>query len=168
MDKGIGRFPKHHHNPFLTDLIIPFSRKSVGISKDQLVVSEEGEISDSMARMVLSKNVDCEPFTKLFSEFMPWPLTPRALYVFHYMISCMEMNSTLIRLNPSEAINENLHKLEYKNPTPIYNALDELIEKEFIAKSLKSNYYWINPKYVYNGNRMNVKKVMENSQNVEK
>ena len=76
-------------------------------------------------------------------------LSKSAQKVFSYMLSRVKYDD-ILRFD----IEECLKKTEYRSRPPIYSAIGELLQKEFIAKTKNQFVYWINPKLFYKGDRL--------------
>jgi len=146
-------FKKFSENPFLKDLRIPVVTKSnVFIKKDEAIVNlADGEMKNDVLLTGKRKYVDGEHFVKIFVNEMKalFELSKSAQKVFSYMLSRVKYDD-ILRFD----IEECLKTTEYKSRPPIYSAIGELLQKEFIAKTKNQFVYWINPKLFYKGDRL--------------
>ena len=144
---------EYKENPFLRKLNVPLIPKAnMYIKKDEAVVNlEDGELKNDVLLAGKRKYVDGEDFVKIFVKEMQaiFDLNKNSQKVFTYMLSKIQYDDRLI-FN----IEECLEKTDYKSKGPIFKALAELLQKEFIAKTQNQFVYWINPKLFYKGDRL--------------
>ena len=105
---------------------------------------------------LLHKNVEAETQqnTKIYRnhsnnvEILCNQLSPSALRIFVYITLKLGNNSDVIRMTHKEL----LSTLSFKSQTTITKALTELKDSRIIASKARS-VYWINPLFIFNGNR---------------
>jgi hypothetical protein len=96
--------------------------------------------------------VDSEKYVKLFTDKIAlWlELTKNAQRVLCYIISEMRNGSDKVFFDE-----EKLKKVTgYKSSVPIYSGLAELMEHQIIARTHYPSVYFINPYYMFNGDRI--------------
>ena len=94
--------------------------------------------------------IDDKKFTKVFDEglYNISNLTVPEIKVFTYIQKHLLPNKDYLFIHGDECA----EWCGYKTTPQIYKGLVGLIEKEIIARG-KNNLFWINPNYIYNGNR---------------
>ena len=136
-------------NPFSHRVNAKLGRASVRLGPRASVVTEDGEITDMQARMVVTKVVDKTPFFKVFDDNLPLHLSATAFQLFFCMASRLEFGQTSVQFSWQEAsrLMPSLSRSAY------YRALKELIRDECIAKAGKPSSYYLNQAIVYRGGR---------------
>lgn len=151
--------PRYRSNPFSEEFIMyklneGSHRKGMRYARqDGMVVSPEGEVLQR-GELVLGKqyHVDRDQFIKIYTKtFMLFHgLTKKAAQLFANICERLEKNSDIIYIVPAQIYRE----MEISEPT-FYRALNELVNAKIIARSTDSSViYYINPTYVFNGDRM--------------
>lgn len=167
-------YPIYRKNPWLDQLSATSSTRNKIItsdSKDKYMVLRDkidGNIEDMLPTgFYYKKKVESNQFVKVYTtgiaEIMG--LSKAGAKVFHYLFDTL-----------SEAVNKNTLmvqlKYEYmqederyfsKSGKPIskstyYNGIKDLMAKQFIAQSDTPSLYFINPLYMFNGDRLVVVK----------
>jgi len=157
--KPLKKYERHDENPYLFDMeeSVQIRRKRemmypVNSEVVHYVVNQNtGEIDGYSAFMRISE-VDEQQFVKIFTRELRalWDLSKVAGRVFTYIMQCMRMNQDTIYFDVEEC----MEYTGYKSRRSIINGMSELIEHGIIARSTKSNIYFINPAVVFNGNRV--------------
>lgn len=155
--KSIRNFAEFSENPFLINLNIPVVPKAnMYVKKDEAIINlSDGELKNDVLLAGKRKYVDTEHFVKIFVNEIQaiFDLSKVAQKVFGYMLSRIKYND-LLHFDIENCITET----GYKSKPPIFSAIRELLEKEFIAKTKNQFVYWINPKLFYKGDRLVVLK----------
>jgi predicted transcriptional regulator len=153
---------RYHHNPFRTNMVLNFTSKQVKISAigkdDNIIVNQKtGEISGT--HVITYKKVDNEEFIKIFSKniALTFDLKSAGIKAFNVLIWTMQqkgINRDLISLD-SFALGDFLKENELKLSIATFvRGLNELVKAKIIAKSRKKGDYYINPNFIFNGNRI--------------
>lgn len=148
---SIKDLPRHEINPFLMNLRInkkPKYKKIQDVekvSKDKIVVLAEELFRDK------------EPFVRIFQSghlVNPAELSPNSCKILLYIMwNKLQFNIDHIILNPKEISNE----LGMNNMNTIYDCILELVRCGSIAGHIERNIYWVNPQFIYFGNRGTIK-----------
>lgn len=163
--KGIDNYaelPGFKDNPFLCLLgsVMKIGWKTKGaennIASVNYIDSDTGEVVRASVNKVFRRKeyVDPSTFSKIFSAQLKemFSLSHTALKVYGYIIH--EMESTNGKDTVSFRINDCLTFCEWKSRSIMYIGLTELIVKGFICKTDMPWQFFINPIYVFNGNRL--------------
>jgi hypothetical protein len=146
---------KYKINPFIADGVfqIDKGKKTIiaGTTKQVLVDSETGSV-EGITLLHKYKEIDKEVFVKLFvGEIQSlFELSKTGLKVFGYILQTLRINEGTIYLN----ILEVMKYCGYKSKIQCYRGLGELLSNKIIAMSDQPNLWFINPKIVFNGDRI--------------
>jgi hypothetical protein len=138
-------------NPFAKELVVPTRTKKYSNTsgeKMMLVSQDTGEIRP--AGFWTAKKVDEEQFVKLFARGVKAfaDLTNAGVKVFELLYMEMQKNINQDKIYLSFEESMGLSERSY------YRGLNELIEKNFIASTVKVGWYFVNPQYLWNGDRL--------------
>ena len=145
---------KYETTPFAAD--IKKGTKSVQASKiGEIYHTVTGEMIADKVSLVVSKSIDRSEFIKLFTSSIALFMSIEAseIKVFLYLLQGLEMNTGKSTFD----INQCATETDYEKPT-IYAALGGLCQKQFIARTNKSCFYWVNPDIAFNGARLSLVK----------
>lgn len=154
---------RHKTNPFLNEMVINKKSKQVKISNlgkdDNIIVNQStGEITGT--HVVTYKQVDEAEFVKIFSGnvALTFDLKAAGIKALNVLIWIMQKNAIekdLIALD-SFSLSEFLETHDTKKLSlPTFNrGLRELTDAKIIAKSFRKGFYFINPNFAFNGNRI--------------
>lgn len=157
-------FERFKDNPFLKDMLVPIRGQQVKISKlgadnNVLVNQATGEVHGT--HLTTYKRVDSEQFIKLF--------TANIALTFDLSAAGIKTLSVLMWVVQHHAISKDLVVLDHmmlddflsdqKKPLKLSIAtfkrgLNELEKSQIIAKSMRKSFYYINPNFVFNGDRI--------------
>lgn len=154
-----GAFEKYENNPFIENAIHTinsntstkkqFMRGDRGIQSQ--VVNQEGELvgQSIFVRMV---ELDEDKFAKIYLAELGilWDMKKPALKLFSYVMTVLIPNRDDFFLSPSKAMDYT----GYKTKTALNNAISQLLELGVMARSVEDNWFYINPLFVFNGNRV--------------
>lgn len=160
---AVKKFPRYPHNPFMNGLQIQTRKKTVEIkgkgNSYGLVNYDTGEPIGQIFAKFESEEVDRERFVKIFSDGIGELLGLNATGLRIFRIIYSEM---------LETPNEDKIILYYHNLMSRYNlkiaeatfhrGVNNLIEHGFIACSDVPSVYFVNPKYIFNGDRLQLAK----------
>lgn len=142
-------------SPFLPSVDVKTKRVTNKRGDMTLINKSTGEIQTEIAGFWEAKTVDSTQFVKLYVKGVKalTELTNSGTKVFE----------VLYRLMQDKAIEKDKIYLSFnivdQDLTPIseatfYRGLKELINKDFIASCDEVCWYWINPDFIFNGDRM--------------
>ena len=100
----------------------------------------------------VEKSVDDEQFAKVYLKEMHhlYGLKRTGLQTLHYLLSKLEPNRDLVYIHYPE-----MRKFcGWTNKRTCYIGLKELFAQKFIAPSMAPGFWFINPKIIFNGNRL--------------
>jgi hypothetical protein len=149
--RGVALYDK---NPFMVDVSTKTRRVTNKRGDMMLVNSGTGEIQSNIAGFWESEEVDSTKFVKLFVQGVKAlkELTGAGTKVFE-----------VLYLRVQEAIGKDQIYMAFSSVdqalTPMSHStykrgLSELIEKGFIAATPSQGLYWLNPSFVWNGDRL--------------
>lgn len=154
---------RHSTNPFVKDLVINKKAKQVKVStlnKDRniLINQETGEIRGT--HVVTYKQVDDAEFVKLFAANigLTFDLNAAGIKAFTVLIHVVQYSAIerdLVLLD-SYTLEEFLKTNPDKklSTATFHRGLNDLEKAQIIAKATRKGYYYINPNFVFNGNRI--------------
>lgn len=164
---------RHKTNPFVEELNIKVRHKNVRVSKlgkkeqVDLINKETGEHHGTY--IGTTKKVDEEQFLKLFTANIGMTFDLKAAGIKAFNVLCWVMQNTAIERDKvfidkyvMEEFNE-AHKKKMSKAV-LYRGLNELINAQIIARSLRDGEYYINPNFVFNGDRIVFTTVIEKRQ----
>lgn len=127
-----------------------------------------GDMYEMRKIKTLTTLVDSRPYKKVYNEVLEKArnLNTPATKVWYYILRNLEQDQNIIKV----PIKDCLLFCGYKatSRSTYYNAINELVENDFIAYSTDTFKYWINTDFFYNGNRMKGYKEDINFENEEK
>lgn len=149
--RGVALYDK---NPFMLEVATKTRRVTNKRGDMMLVSSETGEIQSNIAGFWESEEVDSTKFVKLFVQGVKAlkELTGAGTKVFE-----------VLYLRVQEAIGKDQIYMAFSSVdqalTPMSHStykrgLSELIEKGFVAATPNQGMYWLNPSFVWNGDRL--------------
>lgn len=161
---------RYEKNPFLEDLVINTRSKSVKISTlgkdDNILVNQKtGEVCGT--HVVSYRKVDPSKFVKVFAEniALTFDLTAAGIKAFNVlMYAVMEKgigrDEVLLDIYTLEDFLTNQEVKGFSNPT-FHRGLKELEKAKIIAKTKRKGWYFINPNFLFNGDRVAFTTVLE-------
>lgn len=143
----------YEYNPFNIETS-PRFKKRISKTEDLKVVGEDDIVVSPIAGFWHATEVDPEQFVKLYINGVKAlkELTTHGVRVFEmlYMSLKDNMNKDVFVINYAK-IDQSVYDI---NKTSFYLGINELIDKGFIAQSDIPTMYWVNPNYLWNGNRI--------------
>lgn len=155
---------RYSENPFLENMEIPVKGKSVKLSrlgKDDNVLMNQatGEITGT--HVTTYRSVDSEQFVKLFTAniALTFDLKAAGIKAFNVLLWVMQDTSTNKDLVPMDSLvlEDFLAAQDKKLSLSIATfgrGLRELEDSQIIAKHVRQGWYYINPSFVFNGDRI--------------
>lgn len=147
----------YNKNPFMEDKYPLVKTKTKRITNNRggyMVKATTGETVSPIAGFWHAEEVDSAKFVKLYINGVKafGDLSSRGTKVFELMYYEIQNNigKDKIYLNFS-TIDQEITKI---SRTTFYDGLNELVEKRFLAPTETPNWFWVNPDYVWNGDRL--------------
>jgi hypothetical protein len=144
----------HEDNPFMMDITTKTRRVTNKRGDMMLVSSLTGEIQSEVAGFWEAEEVDSTKFVKLFVKGVKAlkELTNAGTKVFEVLYIHVQQNIGKDRIYMAfPEIDQELTPMSVATYT---RGMRELIEKGFIAATLSQGWYWLNPSFVWNGDRL--------------
>ena len=151
-------------NPFIEDMVIPVKGQSVRISHlghdDNVLVSQStGEVHGT--HVTTYRKVDGEQFIKLFTAniALTFDLSSAGIKTFNVLIWVVQhqaISKDLVVLDQmmlEDFLEAQSRPLKLSLAT-FKRGLNELEKAQIIAKSMRKSFYYINPNFVFNGDRI--------------
>jgi len=158
---------RHNINPFIKGMSIPIKGKQIQLSilgkgNDVLINQTTGEVRGT--HVVTYKKVDGEQFVKLFTEniSMTFELSSAGIKTFGILLWTLQRVAIA-----KDEIDLDVHthaefiKKHKENKKPVKVSLatfkrgiNELEKAQIIAKAVRLGRYFINPNFIFNGNRI--------------
>lgn len=162
---------RHKTNPFLEDMIVPVKGRQVRLSRlgkdDNVLVNQKtGEVLGT--HVTTYKVVDGEQFVKVFTANigLAFDLTSAGIKAFTVLMWTVQ-NTALARDEVALdvfTLGKFLEAHESKKQlslTTFRRGLSELTEAQIIAKTVRQGIYFINPNFIFNGDRLAFTTVIE-------
>ena len=151
----------HFTNPFINDNFVDHMNKVSGLKAQRFetkkglsLVTRDGETlsNDNNALVMHQRMVDKEEFTKIFSLAMKnVGISHQSSVLILYIAAKLNKDDTFINLH-----NDEICELMNISKATFYRALFDLIKHGVIARSKYSYKFYINPIFIFNGNRFTV------------
>lgn len=168
------RVVRYKTNPFIDGMVVPVKDKRVklsrlGESENVLVNQSTGEVHGT--HVATFKRVDSEQFVKLFTANigLTFDLTAAGIKAFGVLLWAVQhqaLASDEVFLDKF-ALEEFLEHNAGRNPPiklsmpTMWRGLAELEAAKIIAKTLRPGAYFINPSFIFNGDRIAFTTVIE-------
>jgi hypothetical protein len=168
------RAERYKNNPFLEGMMIPIKGKQVRLSsgggnENVLVNQHTGEVKGT--HVTTYRKVDGEQFVKLFTANigLTFDLSAQGIKAFSVLMWAMQNKAierdeifldTHTREDFIASHLDSNKPLRLSQPT-FARGLAELTKAQVIAKTLRQGIYWINPNFVFNGDRIAFTTVIE-------
>jgi len=153
------RKKKYEFNPFIASMPMPIKRRvklhQRGDMTMALFNNATGEgLENHMAGFWEAKEVDSGKFLKLYVNGVKAfaELTPAGTKVFEVLYRKMQDSIEKDQVYMSYAAID--HNITPMGETTYWRGMNELIEKRFLAPSNLPYIYWINPDFIWNGDRL--------------
>lgn len=147
-------FPEMVENPFINELVVPQKSKTNVIATKNggaILNMNTGQIDDDTLFLAQRKVLDKEPFIKLFQSQLKalFGLTQAGVRVFGYFMEQSTFGDK-VEFNLQDCLNFT----GYNSKDSVFRGLAELLENDFIARTNKTYFYYINPQIFYKGDRI--------------
>jgi len=170
---------RYKENPFLKEMDITTRKKQVrvrALGKDSdisILNHESGEISGT--QLITFKKVDDEEFVKLFAKniALTFDLTAagnKALVVLVWTVQYKAIEKDLVALDSfthDDFLNAHTDKKDKFSIATFKRGIKELEESKIIAKAERPGFYFINPGFVFNGDRIAFTRVIERKKQLD-
>jgi hypothetical protein len=143
----------YQENPFMME-VQSKTRRIMNARGDMMLISNEGEIVSKVAGFWQAEEVDSTKFVKLFVRGVQAlkELSGSGTKVFEVLYLRMQENIGRDQIYMAfSAVDQAVTPMS--NPT-YDRGMRELIEKSFIAATPMQGVYWINPSFIWNGDRL--------------
>lgn len=158
----------YKNNPFMDEKYPLVQVKTKRITNNKggyLVKSDDGQVVSQIAGFWHAEEVDSTKFVKLYVNGVKAfsGLTSKGTKVFELMYHEIQRNQGKDKISLRfGSIDQNVTKI---SKSTFYDGLNELVEKKFLAPTDAPNVYWVNPDYVWNGDRLSfVKTYVRNAE----
>ena len=175
-------FGRYKENPFLEGMVVPVKGKQVRLSRlgrdDNILVNQNtGEVQGT--HVTTYTRVDSEQFVKLFTANigLTFELSSAGIKAFGVLVWSVQ-NSALSKdeVDLDTLVLEAFLQCQVsasKQPLRLSLAtfkrgLNELEKAKIIAKTMRQGRYFINPNFVFNGDRIAFTTVIERKNTIEK
>lgn len=162
--------PEYRDNPFLDKLVITTRSKSVqvapiGKESDVYINERTGEAAGTEVRTY--RQVDDAEFVKIFTSniALTFDLKSAGIKAFNVLLYTVQ-KAGIERdvVNLDEYTLEDFlefNKDKKLSKSTLERGIKELVQAQIIAKSVRPSQYFINPNFVFNGNRISFQTVIE-------
>lgn len=144
----------HDKNPFMPDVSTRTRRVTNKRGDMMLVNSGTGEVQSTIAGFWESEEVDSTKFVKLFVQGVKAlkELTGAGTKVFEFLY--LEVQENIGKDKIFMALSDVDQALTPMSEATYTRGMRELIEKGFIAATPTQGWFWLNPSFVWNGDRL--------------
>lgn len=162
---------RYEENPFIEDMVVPIRGQRVQMSRvgrdDNVLVNQAtGEVQGT--HITTYKKVDSEQFIKLFTAnialtFELGSAGIKAFSVLAWILQDRSISKDLVPLDKfvlEDFLKAQSTKLALSAPT-FARGIAELEKAKIIAKHVRIGWYFINPNFVFNGDRIAFTTVIE-------
>lgn len=172
---------RHKTNPFLEDMVVPVKGKQIKLSKlgkdDNVLINRDtGEVQGT--HVTTFKKVDGEQFVKLFTAniALTFDLSSAGIKAFNVLMWTVQHSAiTKDEVDFDHLILNAFLETHQDNEPPLRLSLatfkrgiNELEKAQIIAKTLRQGRYFINPNFVFNGDRIAFTTVIERKSSTTK
>lgn len=168
------RVIRYDQNPFMEGMIVPIKGQKVQLSRlgndDNILINQStGEVQGT--HVTTYRKVDSEQFVKLFTAniALTFDLKPAGIKAFNVLLWILQDRAIERDLVPLDkfvledflsAHNDRSPAIKLSQPT-FWRGLSELEKARIIAKHIRQGWYFINPNFCFNGDRIAFTTVIE-------
>jgi len=171
---------RHDTNPFLEGMVVPVRGQRVQLSRigkdDNVLVNHAtGEVQGT--HVTTFRSVDADQFVKLFTQniALTFDLKAAGIKAFNVLMWILQSKAIDKDLIPLDkfVLEEFITKHNDRKPSiklslPTFGrGLAELEQAQIIAKHMRPGFYYINPNFCFNGDRIAFTTVIEKSAKIE-
>ena len=165
---------RYKTNPFIAEMVIPVKERRVKLSKlgrdDNILINQgTGEIHGT--HVTTFKKVDGEQFVKLFTAniALTFDLSAAGIKAFSVLLWAVQKGALSKDEVDLDALMLEEFMAEHKDKEPplklaiatFLRGLAELSKAQIIAKTMRRGRYFINPNFIFNGDRIAFTTVIE-------
>ena len=168
---------RYKSNPFLENMVVPVKGKKIQLSrlgKDDNVLVNNGTGEVLGTHVTTFKKVDSEQFVKLFTAniAMTFDLSSAGIKAFSVLVWAVQ-NKALAKdeVDLDTFILDDFLQQHEEGNSPLKLSLatykrgiNELEKAQIIAKTIRQGRYFINPNFIFNGDRIAFTTVIERKQ----
>lgn len=156
---------RYEENPFIEGMIVPIKNQRVQLSKlgrdDNVLVNQTtGEIQGT--HVTTFRRVDSEEFVKLFTAniALTFELKAAGIKAFGVLVWVLQEKGISRDLAPLDKfvlekfLEAHSHQKLALSQATFARGLAELEKAKIIAKHLRQGWYFINPNFIFNGDRI--------------
>jgi hypothetical protein len=165
-------FERFKENPFLENMIIPVKGRSVQLSalgsdNNVLVNQSTGEIHGT--HVTTYKKVDTEQFVKIFTANigLTFDLNSAGIRAFNVLMWAVQHKALSKDMIPFDGLllSEFLKNSELKLSLATFKrGIIGLEKSQIIAKTMRKGWYFINPNFCFNGDRIAFTTIIEKNE----
>ena len=158
---------RYKSNPFLENMIVPVKGRQVKLSrlgKDNNILMNQSTGEFLGTHVTTYKQVDADQFIKIFTDniAMTFDFTSAGIKAFgvllwavqHHALSKDEVDLDSFILDAFISENNKENKKIRLSMATFIRGINELEKASIIAKTLRKGRYYINPNFVFNGDRI--------------
>lgn len=171
------RLVRHKTNPFIDTLTIKLKNKrekisvsTIGNDSDiHILNSKTGETRPLSTHVVKTQVVDADMFVKLFADqigltFELKAAGIKAFNVLMWSVQTKGLGTDIIPLDRYTLEEFQLNHEKYPSDAVFKRGINELEKAAIVAKSVRAGWYFINPSFCFNGDRIAFTRVIERKQ----
>lgn len=161
------RGARHETNPFLSNMVVPVKGQKVQLSrlgKDDTVLVNQATGEVQGTHVTTFRQVDSEQFVKLFTQniALTFDLRSAGIKAFNVMLWVLQSKAVDRDLIPLDKLVLADFLKQHDNRKPpvslsiatFSRGLAELEAAQIIAKHIRPGFYYINPNFCFNGDRI--------------
>lgn len=167
---------RYRENPFIEDMAVAVRNKRIRVSKlgkrehVDLVNHDTGEHHGTFVGT--TKQVDEEQFVKLFTANIALTFDLKSAGIKAFNVLVFVMQNTAIEKDKvfiDKFVMEDFNEVHNKklSKAVLYRGLTELINNKIIARSVREGEYFINPAFVFNGDRIVFQTIIEKKKTIK-
>jgi hypothetical protein len=170
---------RYKTNPFLANMVVPVKGKQVRLSrlgKDDNILVNNGTGEVHGTHVTTYKRVDGEQFVKLFTANigLTFNLSSAGIKAFSVLLWAVQHRAlTKDEVDLDSLVLDDFLEAHANTEQPIKLSLatykrgiNEIEKAQIVAKSMRQGRYFINPNFVFNGDRIAFTTVIERKQPV--
>lgn len=153
--------PAFRVNPFLDKVILGKRRETKKVTGDIKMTTADGtqvtvNVDDQNFTTTEVKMVDSEEFVKMFKETLRYvmDLSLTSVKVLAYVMENTHQGNDSIEYCVADC----MKFTGFKSKQSVYDGLYELAQKNFVARAKKRGFLYINPTFLFNGDRVTLVK----------
>jgi hypothetical protein len=171
---------RYANNPFIEGMVVPIRGQRVQLSKlgsdDNILVNQStGEVHGT--HITTYRKVDSEQFVKLFTAniALTFDLKAAGIKAFNVLVWMLQNRAVSRDLVPMDkfaledfltAHDDRKPPIKLSQPT-FWRGLAELEAAQIVARHVRPGWYFINPNFVFNGDRIAFTTLIERKRNPE-